>query len=87
MTITLTKEQFERHLDEERAMAIRREPPEVMTVIEVAEYLGLHKDTIYQMVAAGTLPVFRPMRRQGRNLRFLREDVRAWLKRKPVDVK
>ena len=76
MTITLTKEQFERHMEEERVLEIRRNPPEVMDVAEVAAFLTVHTDTIRHDFAAGAMPGHK----RGRRVLFLRDEIRAWLK-------
>ena len=46
-------------------------------VSQMAEYLGLSKDTIYRKARAGDLPAVR----LGRSWRFPQEAVEEWLKR------
>jgi len=50
-------------------------PEEVMSVREVAEFLGLTESTIYKKVRRGELPVARI----GRSLRFPKDAIRKWL--------
>jgi excisionase family DNA binding protein len=64
----------------------RRAVPEtdrLMTVEDLAEYLGLPVATIYKQRSEGTGP---PGMRLGKYVRFKRTDVEAWLesKRDPV---
>lgn len=46
---------------------------QVMTAAEVAELLRVHLNTVYNRVAAGTLPHFRV----GRAIRFRRSEIEA----------
>jgi len=47
-----------------------------LSVEEVAEYLGVQRDTIYTWLAQENLPGFKV----GRVWRFKREDVDAWVR-------
>jgi excisionase family DNA binding protein len=47
-----------------------------LTVQEVAEYLGVHRDTIYTMVRQKQIPHFRIRRR----ILFSREAIDAWIR-------
>lgn len=76
MIVQLTDKQLERQLTEWRLLEIRRCPPEIMDAEEAAAFLGWHIDTIYKMVSLGTIPV----KKKGHSLKFLREDIRSWLK-------
>ena len=46
----------------------------VMTIGELAEYLGAHRSTIYSLVRAGKLPAFKI----GSDWRFNRESIDEW---------
>jgi excisionase family DNA binding protein len=50
--------------------------PTVMTVDELAQVMRLDKKTIYEQIAAGTLP---GVRRCGRSLRIHRDTIMRWL--------
>ena len=52
--------------------------PEVLDVAKAAELLGVHRDTVYDMVGRGEIP----HRRVGRLLRFSRTAVLEWLRGK-----
>ena len=54
----------------------------LMSVPEVAEYLGIPQTTIYQWNYQRTGP---PAFRVGRHLRFKRDDVEAWLRRRALN--
>lgn len=59
-------------------MAIRTgkpEPGDVMTVAQVADYLHLHKLTIYRYIRERKLPAIR----LGRSFRVMRDDVHRFL--------
>jgi excisionase family DNA binding protein len=49
-----------------------------MTVREVADYLGTHKQTVYALIRNGELPAFQP---RGRNhaLRISERELESWL--------
>ena len=50
---------------------------------DVAEYLGIPVQTIYQWRTRGYGP---PVRRVGKHVRFLPDDVRAWVKSLKTDA-
>lgn len=54
--------------------------PEVLTVDQVAEMLGLGKNTVYEAASRGDIP----HRRVGRRLIFSRTAVLDWLQCKPA---
>jgi excisionase family DNA binding protein len=81
MTINLTDKQFQRQLEEQHKLELRRNPPQVMTTAEVAIYLNLTIDTIYQRVQQGTIPVHQE--EGGRKKVFLLEDIKLWLNTLP----
>ncbi|WP_226036773.1 helix-turn-helix domain-containing protein [Aquibacillus saliphilus] len=47
-----------------------------ITVQQVAEYLGVHTDTIYDLVRAGSLPHIR----FGRKILFSKEGIDGWVR-------
>ena len=47
----------------------------LMTLVEVATYLRLSKDTVYRMAQTGKIPASKV----GNQWRFRREEVDAWL--------
>ncbi len=51
---------------------------DVMTVIEVAEYLRINPQTVYRKAKSGEIPVIRI----GRVIRFRRTELEAWLSKK-----
>ncbi len=50
--------------------------PEVSSVKQLADYLGIHARTLYSMVVAGKIPHFRA----GRRILFYRDNVVEWLR-------
>ena len=54
------------------------EIPEIMTVHDAAEYLNCAPVTIQRLVRRGELPGLR----LGRQLRFRREDIDRWIKKR-----
>ena len=50
----------------------------MMTMDEVAEYLRVHRTTIYRLIKRHKIPAFRV----GRNWRFNIGDVNRWLQQK-----
>ncbi|WP_447972135.1 helix-turn-helix domain-containing protein [Nitrospira sp. Kam-Ns4a] len=52
------------------------EGDEVLTVLEVARFLRVPKSTVYKLARLGQLPASRI----GKHWRFLRRDVRNWLR-------
>ncbi len=57
----------------------------LMSVAELAEYLGESKRTIYRYLQSGDCP--RYIRLTARNIKFDKRDVDAWLESKKVDPK
>lgn len=55
----------------------------LMTVKEVAEYLGLAEGTIYQKVSKGQIPYVK----LGRNVRFRKDDIDEWVVRVDAESK
>jgi excisionase family DNA binding protein len=55
----------------------------LMSVEELAEYLGESKRTIYRYIQSGDCP--RYIRLTARNIKFDKRDVDAWLESKKVD--
>jgi len=51
-----------------------RIPSNVLTVVELADYLHVHASTIYRMIRRGNLPAFKV----GSELRFVRDDIDRW---------
>ncbi len=47
----------------------------LLTIEQVANYLQLPKSTVYTYAQRGSIPAFKV----GRNWRFKREDIEAWL--------
>ena len=52
-----------------------------MTVMQVADYLGVHSDTIYTMVKQRQIPHFRVRRR----ILFSYETINAWINEQEVN--
>jgi len=57
---------------------MKREPPEVLTVKEAADYLRCSTSTIYRLSERGVLPSFRV----GAEWRFRRDELDAWTRPK-----
>lgn len=57
----------------------------LMSVEELAEYLGENKRTIYRYIQSGDCP--RYIRLTAKNIKFDKADVDAWLKSKKVNPK
>ena len=57
----------------------------LMSIEELAEYLGESKRSIYRYIKAGDCP--RYIRINARNLKFDKRDVDEWLNSKKVDPK
>ncbi|MBS4172082.1 helix-turn-helix domain-containing protein [Bacillus sp. FJAT-49736] len=53
-----------------------------MTVREVADYLGVHSDTVYTMVRLKQIPHFRVRRR----ILFSLESINAWIKNQETNL-
>lgn len=50
---------------------------ELLNVDQAADFLGVHRGTVYAWVESGRLPCLRA----GSRLRFLREDLLSWARR------
>ena len=50
--------------------------PEILTVPEMADYLRIHKLTLYRLIKAGRVPFFKI----GSDYRFLRSAIETWIK-------
>ena len=48
--------------------------PNVLTVVELADYLRVHSSTIYRLIRCGSLPSFKV----GSEVRFVRNDIDRW---------
>ena len=57
----------------------------LMSIEELAEYLGESKRSIYRYIKSGDCP--RYIRLNARNIKFDKRDVDAWLASKKVDPK
>lgn len=57
----------------------------LMSVEELAEYLGENKRTIYRYIQSGDCPRF--IRLTAKNIKFDKTDVDAWLESKKVNPK
>lgn len=55
----------------------------LMSVAELAEYLGESKRTVYRYIQSGDCP--RYVRLTARNIKFDKRDVDVWLQSKKVD--
>ena len=53
----------------------RNDPEPLWTVEKVAEYLGLHPQTVYAKALCGEIPSLKV----GRGRRFRRAEIEAWL--------
>lgn len=51
--------------------------PEILTVQQVADYLGWHTNTVYKRCVSGELPSFK----SGNSRRIRRESFTAWIAR------
>lgn len=56
---------------------LRTEEREVLTVPEVARYLGIGTTKAWELVKCGSIPSFRP---GGRIVRVRKEELLAWIK-------
>jgi len=50
--------------------------PEILTIPEMADYLRVHKLTLYRLIKAGKVPSFKI----GSDYRFMRSAIEAWIK-------
>jgi len=58
---------------------------QLMTIEDLAVYLGLSKRTIYKYIASGDCPPY--IKLSKKNINFDRADIDAWLESKKVDPK
>ena len=56
--------------------------PDILTIIEVAEYLKVAERTMYRLAAAKKIPAFKV----GGTWRFSRADIDAWIKKQSMEV-
>jgi excisionase family DNA binding protein len=75
------------NVSEKKDSSDREGGPQVylMSVEELAEYLGESKRTVYRYIQSGDCP--RYIRLTARNIKFDKRDVDAWLESKKVDPK
>lgn len=52
-----------------------------LTVVEAADYLGVHPDTIYKMVRQKQIPHFRLRRR----IMFSQEAIESWIHKQEIE--
>ena len=57
----------------------------LLSVEELAEYLGENKRTIYRYIQSGDCPLY--IRLTAKNIKFDKADVDAWLESKKVNPK
>ena len=50
--------------------------PEILTIPEMADYLRVHKLTLYRLIKAGKVPSFKI----GSDYRFMRSAIETWIK-------
>lgn len=55
-----------------------KQPPDVLTLNEVAEYLRIPRSTAYKLAQEGKIPG----QKVGRHWRFRKETVQSWLDRR-----
>ena len=57
-------------------------PDDILTVDQLAEYLGIAKQRVYEAVSKNTIPYFKV----GKSLRFRRSVIEKWIESKSVPV-
>jgi len=57
----------------------------LMSIEELAEYLGESKRSVYRYIKSGDCPAY--IRLNARNIKFDKRDVDAWLNTKKIDPK
>ena len=62
---------------------MKREPDEVMSIGELAEYLKISRSTLYKLVQEGRLPG----QKLGKRWRFHKDAIDEWLKQHPEDTR
>ncbi len=55
--------------------------PEVMTILEVSEYLRIPVSSLYRLAQSGRIPC----QKVGRHWRFRREAIERWLEETPIN--
>lgn len=81
LAVTLTTGELRALIREELVDAMKktgapREAPDILNAEQVAELLGVHRETVPRYAREKGLPVFG---RVGSHLRFSRADVLAWI--------
>jgi excisionase family DNA binding protein len=61
-----------------RKTVMSKQPPDVLTLNEVAEYLRIPRSTAYKLAQEGKIPG----QKVGRHWRFRKETVQSWLDRR-----
>jgi excisionase family DNA binding protein len=59
------------------------DPPEVMTIDDLAGYLQLSKSSLYKLAQEGRIPG----QKVGRHWRFHKDTIDEWLKRSPREAR
>lgn len=72
---------FEQMESIKRAEVLRAK--DVLTVEEVAQYMGVGKSYIYQLTCANQIPYYKPL---GKNIYFDKEEIKNFLKRGRVST-
>jgi excisionase family DNA binding protein len=62
---------------------MKREPDEVMSIGELAEYLKISRSTLYKLVQEGRLPG----QKLGKRWRFHKDAIDEWLKQRPENTR
>ncbi|MBN2307897.1 MAG: helix-turn-helix domain-containing protein [Candidatus Hydrogenedentes bacterium] len=62
---------------------MKREPDEVMSIGELAEYLKISRSTLYKLVQEGRLPG----QKLGKRWRFHKDAIDEWLKQHPKNTR
>jgi excisionase family DNA binding protein len=58
-----------------------RESPQIMTIADVAEYLGLHELTVRRLAREGAIPALK----LGRQWRIKRDLLEKWIENRSLD--
>ncbi|NMA46733.1 MAG: helix-turn-helix domain-containing protein [Lentisphaerae bacterium] len=62
---------------------MKKEPDEVMSIGELAEYLKISRSTLYKLVQEGRLPG----QKLGKRWRFHKDAIDEWLKQRPENTR
>jgi excisionase family DNA binding protein len=62
-------------------MMTREDFPEIMTIAQVAEYLGLHELTVRRLAREGAIPALK----LGRQWRVKRDLLEKWIENRSMD--